>query len=325
MSPRQSFEHALLLIARCHGGGAAVAQAAEQELNSWRAHSGDNDAIYRLALNAWHASSPDGLQEHIARPLPASMQRRKVVAALGLLGMASLSGAAARWHWLQPVELAALNTGQSQLLLQRMGDGSELHLAARTRAAVAYYRDRREVTLQTGEIHLRVSRDAARPFNVHTPWGKVAVLGTTFTVAVRDSAMYVEVAEGHVAVWSGQGSGENSQLPERIPDASLHAGQAVRTGADGAGDVHNVALASIGAWKDGWMVFNGTPLGEAVLRWNDYLAQPLLLGTDSSLANLRLTGSFRLAEPDVFLRVLPTILPVRLARQENGQAIIQPR
>lgn len=321
MSPRQSFEHALLLIARRHGGGAAAELAAEQELSNWREHSSDNDAIYRLALDAWHASSPDGLQDRIARPLPAGIARRKIVVALGLLGMASLSGAVGRWHWLQPVELATLNTGRSQLLVQRMGDGSELHLAARTSAAVAYYRDRREVTLKTGEIHLQVSRDAARPFSVHTRWGKVTVLGTTFTVAVRDSAMFVEVAEGHVAVWSGQ----DSHLPARGPSVSLRAGQAVRMGADGAGAVHAVAAASIGAWKDGWMVFNRTPLGEAILRWNDYLARPLMLGTDKSLAGLRLTGSFRLAEPDVFLRVLPTILPVRLGRYEDGQAIILPR
>ncbi|MGF6118701.1 transmembrane sensor [Janthinobacterium lividum] len=325
MSPRKSFEHALLLIARRHGGGAAAAIAAEQELSSWREHSSDNDAIYRLALNAWHASSPDGLEERIARPPPAGIARRKIVVALGLLGMASLTGAAARWHWLQPVELATLNTGRSQLLVQRMADGSELHLAARTSAAVAYYRDRREVTLKTGEIHLQVSRDASRPFSVHTPWGKVAVLGTTFTVAVRDSAMFVEVAEGHVAVWSGQDSGDDSHLPARAPSVSLRAGQAVRMGADGSGAVHAVAAASVGAWKDGWMVFNRTPLGEAVLRWNDYLARPLMLGTDKSLAGLRLTGSFRLAEPDVFLQVLPTILPVRLARREDGNAIILPK
>lgn len=319
MSPRQSFEHALLLIARRHGGGTATALAAEDELARWRAQSAEHDTIYRLALEAWQASHPAGLESHLTRPQPSAARRRKVVAALATLGLTALTGAMARWWWLQPVELATLDTGRAQTLLQRMGDGSELQLAARTSAGVAYYRNRREVLLTSGELRLQVSRDSARPFTVRTRWGRVEVLGTVFTVAVRGETMAVEVAEGRVAVW------RNPDAGGATPDVELHPGDAVRVSSPGPAEPYKVAIAGVGAWKDGWMVFDGTPLPEAILRWNDYLAWPLLMGGDQALARLRLTGSFRLGQPEAFLQALPKILPVRLVRQADGSGLIVPR
>ncbi|MCA1326108.1 FecR family protein [Herbaspirillum sp. alder98] len=321
MSPRQSFEHALLLIARQHGGSPAAALAADQELARWREQGADHDTIYRLALDAWQASNPGGLQDRLARP-PPSIRRRKIVAALAVLGVSGLTGAMARWWWLQPLEIATLETGRAQSQTLRMGDGSELHLAARSSAGVAYFRNRREVTLAAGEILLQVASDRSRPFTVRTRWGKVEVLGTTFTVAVRDDAMAVEVAQGRVAVWR---AGDQARPASAAPDFDLHPGDAVRIDRDGKAEQSRLAVTNVGAWKDGWMVFDRTPLADAVLRWNDYLARPLVLGADKSLDGLRLTGSFRLAEPELFLQALPKVLPVKLVQRQEGPMMILAR
>jgi transmembrane sensor len=320
MSPRQSFEHALLLIARRHGGSPAAALAADEELARWREQGAEHDTIYRLALDAWQASNPGGLQDRVGRPTPG-MRRRNIVAALAALGISALTGASARWWWLQPLEIATLQTGRAQSQTQRMSDGTELHLAARTSAGVAYFRDRREVTLTTGEMLLQVSRDASRPFTVRTPWGKVEVLGTTFSVVVRDDAMSVEVAHGRVAVWRNT---EGASLPA-TPDFDLRAGDAVRIDRHGVAGQHRAAVASIGAWKDGWMVFDRTPLAEVILRWNAYLARPLVMGADKALDGLKITGSFRLAEPDLFLQALPKVLPVKLVQRQDGPTMVLAR
>lgn len=327
MSPRQSFEHALLLIARLHGGSPAAARSAREELVLWRAQSAQHEATYQLAMDAWAGSDLRDLKNHVPRPQAASPhnKRRAVLMALGVVGITSLASGAGRWWWLQPTEQAALNTDRAQTLVRRMSDGSQLDLGARSSAQVAYFHNRREVYLHSGEIRLQVATDAARPFLVKTSWGQVQVRGTVFTVAVRDNGMSVEVAEGHVAVWAGRGNELRQEFSQRPADMELRAGDAVLADANGIGARHRVPVASVGAWKDGWLVFDGTSLSEAVRRWNDYLYQPLVLADDARLHNLQLTGSFPLRDPNAFLSVLPRILPVRVSRNDDGAALILPR
>jgi len=327
MSPRQSFEHALLLIARLHGGSPAAAQSAREELAIWREQSADHEATYQLAMDAWAGSDLHGLKDRVPRPQPngAPGKRRAILAALGIAGITTLTGGAGRWWWLQPTEQATLNTERAQTLARRMDDGTQLDLGARTSARVAYFRNRREVYLHSGEIRLQVATDASRPFLVKTAWGQVQVRGTVFTVAVRDNGMSVAVAEGHVAVWAGRSDERRQEFDQRPPDMELLAGDAVMADANGIGTKRPIPVASIASWKDGWLVFDGTSLHEAVSRWNDYLYQPLVLADDTRLHNLQLTGSFPLRDPNAFLSVLPRILPVRISRNDDGTALILAR
>ncbi|RFB69741.1 MULTISPECIES: FecR domain-containing protein [unclassified Herbaspirillum] len=327
MSPRQSFEHALLLIARQYGGSAATAQSAREELALWREQSEEHEATYQLALDAWAASDLQGLRDRVPQPQAGrpNAGRRALLSVLGAVGIAALTGAGGRWWWLQPTEQAALSTDRAQTLARRMGDGSQLDLGALTRAQVTYFRNRREVRLTQGEIRLQVSPDAARPFTVSTSWGQVQVRGTVFTVAVRDNGMSVEVAEGHVAVWASRGNTLAPESERRPPDMELRAGDAVLADRNGIGARRSIPVASVGAWKDGWLVFDGASLSDAVSRWNDYLYQPLALADDARLRELRLTGSFQLRDPNAFLSVLPRILPVRISRNTDGAAMIVPR
>jgi transmembrane sensor len=83
--------------------------------------------------------------------------------------------------------------------------------------------------------------------------------------------------------------------------------------------------ADVGAWREGWLVFDHTPLTEVVARWNDYLAQPMVLDDAASLQALRLTGSFKLREPAIFIASLPRSLPVRVQSLPDGRVAIRRR
>ncbi|HVR50357.1 MAG TPA: iron dicitrate transport regulator FecR, partial [Pseudorhodoferax sp.] len=108
--------------------------------------------------------------------------------------------------------------------------------------------------------------------------------------------------------------------------AELQAGQRLRVDAQGAGAPGRVAPGDVGAWRQGWLVFDRTPLPEVVARWNDHLAQPLVLADDPALQALRLTGSFPLREPSALRDSLPRVLPVRLERlAEGGYRIVARR
>lgn len=324
-SARKLFEHALLLVARQHGGAPETAAAAQAELTQWRQANALHEAAAQAALRAWSATEASALRETVARPAAGSAHharrtRRQILAAFGGLGAAVLVAGGARWFWRQPVLELALRTSHGQRIAHPLPDGSRLDLAARTAVEVAYFRDRREVRLAGGEIRCEVAHDPARPFFVNTEWGRVRVLGTVFSVSARDGRMHVAVAQGRVAVWAGQ-------QPEdgRAPDIELGAGNAVDVGAQGLGPRAAVRPGDVGAWRQGWLAFDDTPLPEAVARWNDYLDRPMELADEPALRGLRLTGSFPLRDPATFLASLPSVLPVRVERTGSGAALIRPR
>ncbi|MFX8164845.1 hypothetical protein ABTL04_21185, partial [Acinetobacter baumannii] len=63
------------------------------------------------------------------------------------------------------------------------------------------------------------------------------------------------------------------------------------------------------AWKDGKLMFDRTPLAQAVADINRYRATPAVL-TDPALGRLQISGVFDSARTDALLDLLPSILPV---------------
>lgn len=320
-------EHALLLIGRMHKARSETAQAARQELARWREADPAHAAAAEAAQALWDGTDGSSLRDSV--PLPRShadtqRTRRRVAGLLGVAGLVAAIAGGGRWYWQQPVYSLALHTDQAQMLARTLPDGTQLDLAARTTATVTYYRDRREVRLDAGEVRFEVRHDADKPFSVHTGWGRVRVLGTTFSVTARDGQMRVAVAEGRVAVWPASAGADGP------PPMVLGAGEAVQTESRGTGiglgARGTVQASDVGAWRQGWLVFDNTRLPEAIDRWNDYLRQPLRLGESPSLQTLRLSGSFPLRDPQSFLDGLPDILPVRVVRAPgDATAVIERR
>jgi transmembrane sensor len=320
-------EHALLLIGRMHKGGPETAGAAQKELAEWRDRSATHAEAVRAAQQLWDATDGSALVNSV--PVPRSQAatnpaRRRVVGLLGVGGLAALLVAGGGWYWQQPVYTLGLATGHSQMLERTLPDGTQLSLAARTQGAIVYYRDRREVRLVDGEIRFQVTPDAQRPFTVATDWGRVRVLGTTFSVSARDSGMRVAVSEGRVGVWPARGDRTPADLAGE-PAAILQGGEAIESDGQRLGPPMAIQPDSVGAWRQGWLVFDNTPLPEALARWNDYLQRPVRLGASAELNLLRLSGSFPLRNPQAFLAGLPDILPVRILQIPGGAATIEMR
>lgn len=266
------------------------------------------------------------MRDTFALPPPETERvrtRRRVLSALAVGGVVFGLAGAVRWVVDLPTQELALGTRTGQVQTVTLSDGTRLDVGARTAVRVAYYRDRREIRLAEGEIRLEVAPDAARPLTVATDWGRVRVLGTVFSVAVRDAQMSVAVAGGRVAVWQRGGPGD--EVGERPPEAELTAGQRIEADAVRLGEIGEVRPADVGAWRQGWLVFDGVTLADAVARWNDYLATRLVLDDDPALSSLRVTGSYRVRDPGAFIKSLPAILPVRVAKGPDGAVHIEAR
>lgn len=320
---RRRLEHALLLLARQHGGDAASARRASESLAAWRARDPLNESAAQAALQGWNATQAAGLRQEL--PLPATQQaavqrrRRQVLSVFGVAGLAATVAGAVRWHGRQPLQTLALQTGAREVVSHNLPDGSHVDLTPGTRAQVVMYRDRREVRMERGAIRFDVARDPQKPFVVLSDWGQVRVLGTAFSVEVREERMQVAVAHGSVAVWARGAEGRGYA---EAPDVVLRGGQGVRVDADGLGPTREIDPGGVGAWRDGWLVFDRAPLSEVIARWNDYLARPVVL---EGGGDLLLTGSFRIRDPDTFIDALPRSLPVTVRRSAQGSMTIRQR
>lgn len=215
----------------------------------------------------------------------------------------------------------AVERGQRQTLA--LPDGSELILDAETQVQVAFYRDRREVRIKEGQVMFAVAPDSGSPFQVLAGPARVTVVGTRFSVRYRLTGMDAEtvnvaVEEGHVRVADARYSpgGDSGSAVDLV------AGQGLSMAANGhIGQVAELAPGSIAPWRKGLVRFENTPLGDALLELERYGPTGLVV-RDPAIAAMSIGGSFQVARPEEFARMMTQILPVKLVPGAAGKAEI---
>lgn len=199
-------------------------------------------------------------------------------------------------------------TGGAQRQSVALADGTRLELNAHTQLDVTLAADERRVRLAAGQAFLAVAQDSHRPFFVETPAGVVRVTGTQFDVRSDALAkLQVTVVEGSVQV---QPAGTAATAPY-----ALRAGDQFL-----AGEVRSLNTADLGAvlaWRNGEIVFHGTPLGEALAAFSRH--HDRAIDVSPAARDLRLGGRFNLDNVDQFLDLLPEALPqVAVQRDPHG-------
>lgn len=180
-------------------------------------------------------------------------------------------------------------------------DGSEVFLNTASALSVNYSPERRTVRLAAGEAVFRVAKNPARPFVVEAGNGTARAVGTVYDVRLRDKGAEVEVLEGVVAVKSGHG-----------PDAiNVHAGLKTRYGADGKVEIPVARDPADTAWQRGKLIFNRQPLSRVIAEVQRYRKDRIVLA-NRNLANLEVTGVFRLDQLDDLLASINDTTPARV-------------
>ncbi|HWZ59070.1 MAG TPA: FecR domain-containing protein [Gemmatimonadaceae bacterium] len=172
-------------------------------------------------------------------------------------------------------EVATANGQRATVVLS---DGSRVILGvhSRLRTPERFGDGPRDVMLD-GEAYFEVRHDAAHPFRVYAAGGVAEDLGTRFAVRAYpgDTAVRVVVAEGRVSLGPLVARGDATPV-------ALGAGQLASLPGRGAATVRAVDASAYLAWTDGRLVFDGTPLGDALAelgRWYDVDIQLLAPGS----------------------------------------------
>lgn len=346
-APRERLiERALALIVEGEIAPNDAAQRARMALNQWRGKSPEHAAAVLEARQRWDAlgGMADGLRAHFDEP-EAGMaahaaaaaasrrgtQRRKLLLSVaGLLGGGLVAGRGVQWYWQQPLFHAAYNTRTAQLLKVMLADsaggtvgdtGSRLDLAPQSAIDVTLYRQRRIVALARGEVRFEVAHDNARPFRVHTREAIIEVVGTVFTVRDRGGPITVGVERGHVRVQLRQPQGRGSALAAPI---DLRRGELLEIRDGQADAVRQADTAALSAWRDGWLVFDNTPLADALAAANSYRTQPIV-AANPRIDAMRFSGRFRTNDSTGLLAALPSILPLSAVHRADGSVELQLR
>ena len=212
-----------------------------------------------------------------------------------------------------------------------LADGSIAELNFNAAIAPDFSSDERRVRLIHGEARFTVVKNSARPFIVQA--GKVAVraVGTAFNVRFDPAEVEVVVTEGRVRVdysphaESPAGNNSAGRGAAAIEPTMVGAGESLTIQADTSSHVFskNVSSADLDralSWNGAQLVFERTPLAEAVAAFNSLNHRKLILG-DAALRTRKLGGSFRADNLDTFVRLLEAGFAIT-AEQKNENEIV---
>ncbi|WP_133493028.1 FecR domain-containing protein [Alcanivorax sp. 24] len=299
-----------------------IARQAVEWLVEWQ--SGDMAADRQEAFRRWHEANPDHrsawrhieqVNQHLrdlggpqraplARatlltpPLSSRARKRRqvvqsLVAALFLGGGAWIT----RDAW--PEWRADLRTAVGERATHRLDDGTELTLNTDSAVDVRFNDQERRLRLLAGEIMVTTGQDT-RPLVIDTGQGELHPLGTRFNVRILENAVRLSVLEGVVAI-RPRGQGREAA---RVP-----AGQQRRFNAFGVAPAAPLDD-NAAAWTHGMLVASNQRLADFLAELGRY--RNGTLSCDPAVADLRLSGTYPLADSDRVLTALPGILPVEV-------------
>jgi transmembrane sensor len=204
-----------------------------------------------------------------------------------------------------------LTTSIGQKHVYNMADGSTITLNTDTIVQAENRLFSRQVKLLQGEALFNVAH-GWRSFTVQADDTHIRDIGTIFNVYNTNNGAIVTVIEGSVEVTSGN---ENQLLTQN---------QTIQVSMNQFNDLAIVDASSIAAWQQGKILFDGTPLSEAVKEMQRYRKAPIIIN-DTKAAKLRISGAYDIQGIESLLDTLPISVAVKVDRKINGTVEITSR
>ena len=276
-----------------------------QRYHHWRAADPRHDALCRqleTRLGVFQVAQAQGVSGKVLQQALDAPSSRRHVLQVALAGAGVAMGAALLSKPMGLADLTAdIRTGTGERRTVTLADGSELLLNAQSAADIQFDPQRRLVRLREGELLVRVASDRNRPFLIQTEQAQVRAYGNRFVLRERQGQGQVVALDGALEI--DRQSGERLQLA---------AGHEVHFDRAGFGPVQ-VSSAGATAWIDGFLQVRDRPLAEVIDALRPYHTGVLRL--DPSVAGLRVSGLYRLDNPQQILDTLARTLPIHITRR----------
>jgi transmembrane sensor len=310
----------------------ALSPEIRAEAAAWlaRLHADDRDAADEAAFRVWLGASPvhaaafeavdrmwsdvGGLTDlrqdlrtgHLPARRPGATSRRALLTGVGLLAVTG--GSALFWR------SANANVYETDVGEQKhvsLNDGSQLFLDARTRISVDFTDDARTVDMQYGRANFRVVPDLKRPFIVEAAQRKIVATRCNFDVRCEDGQVQVVLIHGEADVKPVSASGPGDRGERLTSGERLVASNDVEKR-------DKPDLVRVLAWQTGYENFDKENLAQAAEEMNRY--STARLEVDPSVADLKVSGVYRVGDNGAFARSLAKLLPI--AVRQNGETLL---
>lgn len=215
-------------------------------------------------------------------------------AAVLILGLFSFSNLPMR---LQADHLTVV--GERQRL--QLEDGSKVLLNTNSAFSSTINDQQRVARLYQGEAFFEVPANRGQPLEIDAGPVKASVRDTAFAVRYLDGVAQVQVQRGDV------------DLRATRDDARvrLSAGESIRIGPNGFDRPAKLDAATDFAWVQGRLVFENCPLSQVLAELRRYYPG-WIINTNEQLADIAVTGNYRLDQPLDVVRSLAHITSARL-------------
>ncbi|TDF85811.1 FecR domain-containing protein [Pseudomonas sp. H9] len=281
-----------------------AAPPTDAQLQAWQAWLSTSQAHAQAWARVEKLQRQFGnLPADVALPTLAGVRarRRAVLKTLALLMAVGTTGWAVRESNPAQALMAELRTGKGQRREVKLSDGSELVLNTDSAVDIRFDGLQRQLRLYRGEIMVQTASDpAARPFEVLTAEGRVRALGTRFSVRSDEGQSRVSVLQHAVEI---------RPVDNPLMMLRLEAGQSVSFTQQRIGSAQSAAPGT-GAWTQGMLTVIEWRLADFVSELRRY--RPGVLRCAESIADLRLSGAFRIDDSDTLLENLGASLPVKV-------------
>lgn len=208
-----------------------------------------------------------------------------------------------------------------------LSDGTEIVLNTNSLVRVTYTPQYRLLTLESGELHVRVADDKARLLSVLAGGNIVQAVGTEFNIEITsDQRIELIVTEGNVRVGVRRSVQETVEptVPTVLPPSSVTvaAGEELILGSPEE-EVAEISPADIEvklSWRDGNLIFRGESLEDAMEEVRRYTSVEFVF-LDDDLRKVRIAGLFKAGDVNGLLAVLRENFDI-VYEQVNEQKVL---
>ena len=307
ISPETKAEAAAWLV-RLHADDRTVAD--EKAFRAWLAAKPENSRAFEAVTTLWDVA--DGLREATAagtRPRVV-LRRRTVLASLG-----SLAAAGAGLGVWEEAFAGVYQTDVGEQKHVVLSDGTQVFLDTDTRIRERYTSSLREVELDRGRANFRVRPDPGRPFVVEAAGQRVVADRTILDVRRDGNHVSVLLLQGRATVLS-------SARVAPAPRLVLARGERAIVAENAVIRVDRPNLAPLTAWQTGQAIFESETLVAAAAEMNRYSTVRLLVD-DPVIANLKLSGVYRVGDNEGFAHSVSQLLPVTIERYPDHIELVR--
>lgn len=285
----------------------------QEEYLVWRHADARHEAActrLELSLGSFSLLKQQSAPQSIRSAIMAPSSRRSFIHKMcALAGVGVATGLLVNRQYPLSAIMDDYVTATAQRRNLHLDDGGLLHMNARSAVDIAYSPQLRQISLYRGEVAAEIRQDR-RLFRLRTEFGNVDMLNGRVNIRHDGDSIHLGVIDSLAKITTLH---KNTLI---VP-----AGSGVQFSANNIKPIHIVSTAET-AWQEGGLEVHDEKLSAVVSYLQPYT--PAIIRVDSKVADLRISGRYKLDNIPYTLDALAQTMPIAVTQTFNCWIHITP-